>query len=131
MIGMMTAVGLFGLSAADYRTARADITAQQTRYIAEAGIFRALAKIEEEPMWQDGFQSVSFGEGVYDVTVITIPQVNQTVESRQPTSDKNKQGTQVSRIVRIRSEGRIPPRARKSIEILYDTRQKKIVDWSE
>jgi len=51
-------------------------------YIAEAGAKRAFVNLKDSSLWRDGYDTVSFGSGIYNVTLtdsLTVPALFDTV----------------------------------------------------
>ncbi|GAX90868.1 hypothetical protein [Effusibacillus lacus] len=130
LAGMIVLGGLFGLVETDYRTTLAHIQATKVHYISEAGIYRAIAKLEEDPVWREGFKSVWFGEGSFSVRVETEEKRSGASSTPTPGAVETEKPP-VPRYVKIRSEGHIPPHARKTILAVYDTEQRKLARWTE
>ncbi|WP_018132416.1 hypothetical protein [Effusibacillus pohliae] len=122
LIGTILLAGLFGLAAAGYRSTLASLQSAQVRYISEAGIVRAIARLDAEPNWRNGWQAVPFGAGTFTVRIEDGGLADSRIGLTQQTAP---------RFVTIHSDAGIPPRAKHKIRVVYDLQQKKIVKWAE
>lgn len=138
-IGVSVLAGIVALTASEYRAAVAGVRSTQVKYIAEAGIYRAIAKLNEDPDWREGFRSIPFAGGTYTVSVedeatkrgnddvYSVPKpVSRKPETGVDDSPEKKPG-----IVRLHAEGRILPQARAVVEAAYHVSEKTIVSWKE
>lgn len=129
LIGLAVAGGALGLAEFDYRNAQYAILSAKSNYIAEAGIYRAIAKLKEEPKWLEGFQSIKFAEGTYTVRVVA-----QTFESAQVDGTLNLNDASLESvpvIVQLSAQGNAAMRAKSVLRVLYDVKQQKILEWDE
>ncbi|MFC4769118.1 hypothetical protein [Effusibacillus consociatus] len=120
LIGMIVLAGLFALASSDYRSALAIVEVNKARYIAEAGITKAITKLNRNPKWREGFPFSSFGEGSYTVTIVN-----------EQESHAERAQAELPELVVIRSDAFVPPRAKRSLQVIYNVKEKKIISWSE
>jgi Tfp pilus assembly protein PilX len=140
LIGSVMAGGMLALTSANFRMANYEIETSKVHYIAEAGIYRAIARLQADGERADGEETARFGEGEYRVQILSErenhPVANIGKTTDRPTGEPSKfepsmDGEVKTKVIRLRAEGRLPSGARSVIVTWFDRDSQTFIDWQE
>jgi hypothetical protein len=109
MLGVLIAATMLISATSKYRIALAHMQVSQGDWLAEAAVVRAIGELNRNASWSVGYSNIPFGSGTYSLTV-------------QPIDKK---------LMKLSAEGRIGVKVRRTLEVIYDTNNKRVLSWKE